>query len=374
MDFAASVMKGLNQIQDGKGFNKASGTFSTDGMDMGWVTDLRETHYTRRAKEEFGDYIAKDPDNLDKVVEILKYEDAHPDDAKRVTEFLSPLEEQDVMEIKYLMYTAEEPLRTISMKYLDRFKIGKTDNDIGKYKPYEDEILLNMEEDRDNDRGNYYTFFHEIMHAADYYYGIDQGYDSYYSDFHYNGQYTVFQDRNEIKMNKDLNYYMYNDARNHFDKELSKELQRTNYDHLSNDEKQEMIENVADNLMIQDDNYADLSPEERDLNNTIRSHYERILNGPENNTASDVYGGITNFIITGNYGHQKKNGEPSEYWFVDAIGGADGERVREPNREGIAEYFGRTMTDEREAGIESIEEFLPTSKEFMDEIFDTMVE
>lgn len=358
MEFAESVLKGLSKIQDGKGFNKASGTFNMDGMDMGWVKDLSDTHYTRRAEEEFGDYIAKDPDNLEKAVEVLKYEDAHEDDAEKVSEFLEPLEEQDVMEIKYLMYTAEEPYRTISMKYLDRFDIRKTDSS-GIFKSSKDSIDFDIESDRDNDRGDYYTFFHEVFHAADYYHGIDNGYDDFYSDF-YTG------DTGQV-----LNDFMESDVENHMRQELTKELEDKD---ISHSEEQSMIKNVTDNLMIQDDNFDKLSPEEQELNKTMQDHYAKILDGPNHNTASDVYGGVTNFVISGNYGHQNKDGTPSEYWFEDAVGGADGVRNRYPNREGIAEYFGRIMTNKAEVGVESIDEFLPSSKGFMDEIFDTIVE
>ncbi|MGY0692062.1 hypothetical protein ACW2QC_04615 [Virgibacillus sp. FSP13] len=52
-----------------------------------------------------------------------------------------------------------------------------------------------------------------------------------------------------------------------------------------------------------------------------------------------------------------------------------GQRIREPNREGFAEYYGRIMTpddEKKDNGIESIEQFLYQSKQHMDEMFKSM--
>lgn len=363
VQLAEQVAKGLAQIQNNNGFNNRNGTFSSTGMDLEWLTELDRLHYKRLAYEKFGEYMQTEEADLEKAIAVLTYEERNPDNAALTTDFLDKLEERDIVEIKYLMYTAEEPYRTISMKYLDRFTISSTTSG-GVFRPGENTISFNIKENRTDSRGSYYTVFHEIMHAADYYHGVDQGYDEYFSDhFHISGA--------------NLTNYMNQDAQNHFQQEISNILDSSDYDHLDVREKQIMKENVAENLMIQDDLYAQLSPEERKLNQKVRAHYEDLLEGAEHNTASDVYGGITNYTITGNFGHFDREGNPTDYWFVDGIGGSDGERIREPNREGIAEYYGRLMTEndeKRRAGLESIEEFLPTSKESMEEIFDAIVE
>lgn len=362
MELASSVMDGLTQIQDQTVFNSSTGVFSTDEMDMNWVADLQETYYTRKAKDKYSEYLEKYPNNLEKVIEIVKYEDKHPDDAEKTSTFLSELEQRDVIEIKYLMYTAEEPYRTVSLKYLDRFSIGGTEES-GVFKPSKDAVYFDIEKERNNSRGNYYTVFHEIMHAADYYHGIDQGYDGYFSDYYKRGT-------------KTLNDHMYEDAETHFRQELANIVQTT-FKNIDEPEKQLMIDNVTNNLMNQDYYYGSLTPPERIINNKIREHYKEILNGAEHNTASDVYGGITNYTITGNYGHFDDDGNPTDYWFEGGIGGPNEERVREPNREGIAEYFGREMTEDgpkREDGLSSIDEYLPNSKKYMDEIFEEIAD
>src|SRR5699024_1595136 len=120
--------------------------------------------------------------NIEKLIKVIDYEENNPDRAKDTDEFLTPLEEQDVVEIKYLMYTAEEPYRSLAMDYLDRFEVVKlkpkvrkeTDTDSnGVFRYSGDAICVEMSKLRKDDLRNYYTFFHEIAHAFDYYYRQD---------------------------------------------------------------------------------------------------------------------------------------------------------------------------------------------------------
>lgn len=363
MEFAASVMEGLSQIQGGKGFNEASGTFSTDGMDMSWVTDLNETHYTRRAKEEFGDYIGKDSEKLDKVIEILKYEDANPDDAEKVTEFLSPLEEQDVVEIKYLMYTAEEPYRSLAIRYLNQVELVPEEINPDKksqssyFSPSKNRITYLYERDRDNGRGAYFTIFHEIGHALDYNYGDDDRGRGFF------GSYRYFTDYYESD-NQTLTDTMHVDFEETMRNALERELNKSAYRHLSAIEKTIMTNNIMMNLLKQNGLFPNMSEEERELQMTLEDQFAVELTGPNHSLTSDVFGGITNFTIEGNYGHD------SDYWFNFL-----GIRKRDPNREGFAEYFARLMTKDSEGenpGIDSVGEFMPDSIEQMDEIIDSM--
>jgi hypothetical protein len=70
-------------------------------------------------------------------------------------------------------------------------------------------------------------------------------------------------------------------------------------------------------------------------------------------------------IIEGSFSHER------DYWFDK-----NGERKREPNRECFAEYYGRILVPEgksKQAGLDSIDEFLPNSRKHMDKIFDGMI-
>lgn len=293
----------------------------------------------------------------------------------QTNEFLSPLEEQDIVEIKFLMYTAEEPYRTLAMKYLDRFEVvlitpeiraeKETDSN-GFFTHSENAIYLDIAELRSDSRGNYYTVFHEVAHAFDYYYGQDNKdilEEMMKKDGKEFDESTFFTDGYKID-GKTLAERMYEDAGNNFRMELTKELESSDYDDYSSNEKRQMVENVTNNLLEQNKLVETLSKEEIELQKVLDRRYRvDLLLGSDHNTASDVYGGVTNRIIEGSYWHDE------DYWLND-----DGTRKREPNKEGFAEYYGRVMssTGEDRPGIRSIEKFLPGSKQHMDKIIDLM--
>lgn len=383
INLAEEIKNGIEEIENGKGFNTFTGTFSTDGMDLDWATNLSDIHYGKRAEEEYGDYLdqfsedKKRAEAKNKVMDILKYEDTHPEYVEQTNEFLSPLNEEDIIELKHLMYNAEEPYRTLSMEYLDRFEIVILTDEIrdkedikgdGVFRHWEDNIYLEIENLRDDKRGMYYTYFHEVAHAFDYYYAQDNKemlQEMIKDDPHLDFDDSTFTTDVYKIDNKTLTDHMYNDAENSFREYLGEELESSKYKHLSTREKLDMVDNVTENLLMQNDNLETLSKEEVELQKTIQRKYKSdILNGPDHNTASDVYSGVTNRVIEGSYFHDKEN-----YWLED-----DGTRNREPNKEGFAEYYGRIMSpgDGENHGVNSVEEHLSGSKGHMDEVFERM--
>src|SRR5699024_10296110 len=386
LELADNVLEGLNQVHNNNGFNSKDGTFSTEKMDLDWISKLNESQSMIKARDKFPDYyeenkdfVEKDDDekkaNIEKLIEVIEYDENNPDRAKDTDEFLTPLEEQDVVEIKYLMYTAEEPYRSLAMDYLDRFEVVKLtpkvrkEKDIedsdGVFRYSEDAIFVEMSKLLKDDRGNYYTFFQEIAHAFDYYYGQDNRnvFHAIYEDVKKQfGNSTFFTDRYKID-GRTLTDQMYGDAENNFRKELAKELESTEYEVLNSDKKQKMIDNVTRNLMEQNELAFTLSSEELELQKEIERIYRYdLLEDAEHNTASDVYGGVTNNTVRGRFWHE-------DYWFNDY-----GSRIKEPNREGFAEFFGRIIADDgiEKPGIQSINRYLPSSKKHMDEIFELM--
>lgn len=249
------------------------------------------------------------------------------------------------------MYTADEPYRTLSMKYLDRFTIASTNAEIQRFISFEDIIEINISENRNDPRGSYYTFFHEVAHAFDYYYGVDHGYDGFLSD-----SFTIDD--------KTLNDHIYYDAEMNFRGELKAILDSEDYEDLSQLEKQEVIEQMIDIIVNPVKIKSNLTPLEQEMLLKLHSTYEEKLMGPINNTASDTYGSVSYNLIVGTYSHK------DEYWMNPS-----GTRRRDPNRETIAGYYGRIMVPEgvsKTAGIKSIGNFLPKSKEFMDNMLDEM--
>ena len=60
---------------------------------------------------------------------VEKYEREHPGEAADLDQILSSgknnkLTKEDILRIKYLVYTAEEPYRSIYLRYLDNYRIG----------------------------------------------------------------------------------------------------------------------------------------------------------------------------------------------------------------------------------------------------------
>jgi hypothetical protein len=353
MELAASVTTGIAELQGGNGFNSASGTFSTEGMNLDWASKIEDIHYTQKAEEQYAEYLNEHPDQLDKVIEIVKYEEQNPEYVEQTNEFLSPLEEQDVVEIKFMMYTAEEPYRTLTLHYLDRFEITST-TDSGVFYPSDNAITFNVEDDRVNDRGAYFTFFHEMGHAIDYYSGVDQGMDGYFTD-------SFTMDGNNLADE------MYNDVENRVRMELEAELSQGAYQDLNEEDKTSMVNNIADAFIYRGPSDFNLTSEEEALYDTIQEEMSNELRSDAHHNASDIYGGATVNEIIGKWGHHD-----SSYW-IDG----DGERVREPNLEGFASYYGSIMLKDsefRDEQLESVGEYLPESREFMDEIFESMNE
>src|SRR5699024_1995702 len=137
LELADNVLEGLNQVHNNNGFNSKDGTFSTEKMDLDWISKLNETQSMIKARDKFPDYYEENKDsknNIKKLIKVIEYEENNPDRAKDTDEFLTPLEEQDVVEIKYLMYTAEEPYRSLAMDYLDRFEVVKLTPKVRKEK------------------------------------------------------------------------------------------------------------------------------------------------------------------------------------------------------------------------------------------------
>lgn len=370
VEYTDSIFMGLSQITYSTNFNSVSGIFNTDGMDLSFIANIEHTYYKRQAYEKFAEYLKKHPDDVDKVAEVMKYEDDHPEDKEATSEFLSPLDEKDTMEIKFLMYTAEEPYRSLVIQYLDRINLNpkeivdEEDPPPSSFSHRSNTINYVYETDRENSRGEYFTIFHEIGHAVDYNYGIDEqnqkstfdftkrsGTDAFYSEYFEHNEETLAD-----KMHADFNKQVGDAVQN--------ELNSPGYDIYNDAQKDEMNKNVMMNINNRDKYFDSLIFDEQGVQMTVEDEFAIKLNASHDSLASDVYGGVSDNTIDGRFGH------PDGYWYNWL-----GFRKREPNREGFAEYFARQVMysdDSDDKGIKSAEEFLPTSKKMMDDMFETM--
>src|SRR5699024_321920 len=55
-ELADNVLEGLNQVHNNNGFNSKDGTFSTEKMDLDWISKLNESQSMIKARDKFPDY------------------------------------------------------------------------------------------------------------------------------------------------------------------------------------------------------------------------------------------------------------------------------------------------------------------------------
>lgn len=312
-------------------------TFQADGLNgIGSYQQLMDASV---AIEQEHDEKAKDIEDAKQSKDevIRQYELEHSETAEKIDKLLEHLDETDIREIKYLAYTAPEPFRTIYLNTLDRYSTGDLSGHIdGMY--LLDHINVNMAEEAGNPRGPYTTFFHESGHAI----------DNKFRFFRINESWSH---RNEA--GQSLMDVIREDVR--ADVTATVEMYTTDPD---------MQKHLVEYIMGHDKGaFSSLTPDEQDLmTNSIRPYYSRILAGEVNEAASDVYGGITNNIIIGSYGHTQ-----GPYWYIL------GQPTYFQPMELWAEYFSYGMTN-NQAAMQSLRERFPEAIQFLDEIAASMAE
>ena len=115
-----------------------------------------------------------------------------------------------------------------------------------------------------------------------------------------------------------------------------------------------------------------LTRAEKSILESVQAYYHRSMGGAVNEACSDVYGGVTNNIIIGGYGHypDKSKNETDEtyrYWYNE-----QGEATYAQSRELWAEFYSYKVTGNRDALI-SFKEHFPNAYEFLEEMAASMV-
>ena len=104
---------------------------------------------------------------------VEEYERNHPDEVRELQEFLKTgkpnnMTEEDLLNIKYLVYTAPAPFGLIYLKSMGDYRIGTTGTDGAYYSPNNRTVNYSYPDSFKNDpRGPYTTFFHETGHGID---------------------------------------------------------------------------------------------------------------------------------------------------------------------------------------------------------------
>ena len=288
----------------------------------------------------------------EKLQYISAFEAYYQGICRRMDTLLAVLDADQAREIRYIAYSAQEPYRSIYLAELGTYVIGLTGytwdegaqkwNTMGYFSTADNSINLTMAAEAANPRGPYTTFFHESGHAIDYNYQDD-------------GRYYSITYRNEA--GQSLQEVIYSDVREN--------IRETIATVTSDEEEQRHL--MAYIMGADPDNTGSLSGRELACLTAIQKYYSQSLHGAAYEAASDVYGGVTNNIIHGNYGHWVQYENGATYWY-SANGLANGMQSKEL----WAEYYSYMETGNVQA-MENLRTYFPGAAGFLDEMAQTMV-
>lgn len=251
---------------------------------------------------------------------------------------LEDLSEDQVREIKYIVYSAEEPYRSIYLSELESYRTGNlSGEDTGFFSPVTNTVNVDMSEEETNPRGPFTTFFHESGHAIDYNYEDD---GRFYSVSMRNAEGESLQD------------VIFEDVQN----DVAQTIARYTTDTQT---QQVLLEYIMGAGSISADT---LSATEKKLLESVQRYYKTEMAGAVNEACSDVYGGVTNNIIHGSYGHWSDT-----YWY-----NANGTATCAQSKELWAEYYSYCITGNEEA-LDRLREHFPGAADFLDEMAASMV-
>lgn len=270
------------------------------------------------------------------------YELLYPQEASSLNTFLKSAPDylkNDIENIKYIAYNSPEPYHTIFFNYINKCKVSDWNCSGTMYYGSEEKgVYINFNEEADNPRGAYASFFHEIGHNIDDLAIKDTGEDAVYLT--------------DILNNGKLEDMVREDVHQNFDKTLKK------YNESSiikiDDSEKERIKNV----LLGKENEDSLDSHLKSVYRQIHSRYTNLFfYGADEAAASDAYGGVTNNRTTGNFGHNKDG-----YWYND-----DGSSTQKIAKELFAEYFAMSMTKDKD--MAKTYNYLPKSYEFLNKTF-----
>lgn len=302
-----------------------------------------------------GNLLLKNTPDADKDKLIDEYEKNNPYDAKKINEFLktgvnNKITEEDIKNIKFLIYSAPEPYKTAYLQNIWKFKIANGDNDINAF--YSSSLLFGLygrsveydypDSFADDPRGPYTTFFHECGHGID-----DLGDQS--TPWGYDTQtFKVYSDEmgKEITVKEAIKYDVYYNEKNpHSVTSMASSIIDRGGTEAGGD-----IDAVI--KAFQNGNPENLSDKNRELYDAILVEQTLYHNnrGAEMESVSDVYGGVSNNALSNGYYHR------NDYWVDD----------QNPGRELWAEYFSYNMARDDKA-LENLKEYFPESYKVLEE-------
>ncbi len=327
--------------------------------------------------------IAKDPDiktNENRKEEyITLFETIFPDYKEDMNTFFEPIQDDhqtDIDDIKYIVYTAEEPYRSLFLDNVGDAKWGYTaphpeDGDDEKqfayYRPNQGTINIDITTDNQyfegDPRGKYATFFHEYGHYLD---------DRYARDT--NGNKVSFTDTYVTSDGKDFVKVIDDDV-----KQVVKSKVKETFPDYSDDRVEKITKRLVKGNLP---NYTEIDDDSIKQDAiTVQTVFFDELNSAKADGPSDTYDGSTNFLADGLYGENSFDtgkGVSGLYQHGDDYYYAykEGKLIKQGNcaaKESFATYF--SVSIRRDAKSRALyETYLPGTTESFDNAAKDMLE
>lgn len=282
---------------------------------------------------------------------IQQFEKDNPKLARELNELLSSgknnkLDGDDIRNIKYLAYNAEEPFRTIFLKSVSKYSIGDGNLNGGAYyRPWAHTVNYTYSGSFENDpRGGYTTFFHECGHAIDDLSNASKWLGADTENFKI---YSTEMGK-KVTLREAIEYDVYYNEKNpHSMTSIANEIKERK---ISGTGSHGDVNKVID--AFKSGNTSKLSNEDLLLYRSVKNQHIRTTGRDEKYEAvTDVYGGMSHNELRNNgYGHDEK------YW----------DRKTNAASELWAEYFSYAMSGNTES-MENLMEYFPETAKAMEQ-------
>lgn len=278
---------------------------------------------------------------------VEEYERNHPDEVRELQEFLKTgkpnnMTEEDLLNIKYLVYTAPAPFGLIYLKSMGDYSIGTTGTDGAYYSPNNRTVNYSYPDSFKNDpRGPYTTFFHETGH------GIDDTSDLTKLNGSDTENFTAYSPEmgKRVTLREAIEYDVYYNKNNpHSMTSIAADIKARGGSGRNGN-----IDNVID--AMKNGSPAGLNAQDRQLYNAVKNEFNNSTPNTEAyESVSDVYGGMSGNELRNGYGHD------TNYWNNESMAG----------KELWAEYFSYNMAGDTE-NLNNLNEYFPEASKVLEQ-------
>ncbi|WP_455717321.1 hypothetical protein [Anaerosporobacter sp.] len=324
--------------------------------------------------------------DIDLVIEYYEY--LNPEDAKNLDDLFEEMKNDttydysvDIKNIKFIAYTAPEPYKSVFFEYAGDLDIAeynypeKDSNGDSLSQHYSSDVKKlylrfhgTVGEGKDDRRGAYAVFFHEVGHAIDDLITMDKENKFLFwttsTDIKWTTNHKIFSDGLTVQQTAE------NDVRENISKAVEEYAGNNGYN-LSMSE----INKIVTGLISCNFQENSLNKSCKKIYNAVKSQYSIQFSQSSTeatiyNGISDVYGGFTDNKTRGSYGHSTKNtdGTSTYYW-----NSKNGEYTGKQSKELWAHVFARQMTNNTDS-LQKMQEYFPESLKKIEEVSISLTE